>query len=299
VLSASRHGSSLAELMVALTLAGLVLAAAGTSMLRQQRGFRWIGAVTGVESQTRPLAQTLAADLALLDAAAGDIVAGQASDTTLQIRATVASSLACDSATSGVTLVPDGVQGVAISGSARTPVPGDTLWFLTDTLGWQARRVVGVARVSAACRAPPTSMGATTRLTLDAPLDAPGATPLRVTRQERYQLYRAGDGGWYLGISDWSVATGRFASPQPIAGPFLRSASTGTRTGFRYFDANGSAITPDGSNERTIARVRVSSVASVASIGSGTGNGAGNRGKASDAVRIDSADAALVRAGAP
>ena len=290
--SARRRGTSLVELVVALTLTGLVLAAASSSLLRQQRGFRWIGDVTGVESQMRPLAQTLSADLALLDAMADDVVGGQASDSTLQIRATVASSLACDTATSIVTLIPESTTGVAVSGSARAAALGDSLWFLTDSLGWQAKRITSVSRVSAGCSSPAVSAGATTRLVLDAPIDVPGATPIRVTRQERYLLYRASDGAWYFGISDWSAATGRFASPQPVAGPFLRTASE-ARTGFRYLDASGNAITPDGSNERTIARIRVSSVSRAGASG-GAGGVAPSAG-----IRRDSADAALARPAAP
>ena len=278
--------------MVALTLTALVLGTAASSLLRQQRSLGWVGAVTGAESQMRPLAQTFAAELALLDPASGDVVAGQASDSTLQLRATVASSLSCDTATTAVTLVPESDTGVAIAGSARVASAGDSLWFLTDSLGWQSRRIVSVARVGAACRAPVAPAGPTIRLALDSAMNAPGATPLRVTRQERYQLYRASDGAWYFGISDWSAATGRFASPQPVAGPFLRTASE-ARTGFRYLDASGNAITPDGSNERTIARIRVSSVSRAGASG-GAGGVAPSAG-----IRRDSADAALARPAAP
>lgn len=294
----TRRGSSLVELMVALTLTGLVLAAAGSSLLRQQRGFRWIGEVTGAESQMRPLAQTLSAELALLDPSAGDVVAGQASDSTLQLRATVANSLSCDTATSVVTLIPDTDTGVALSGSARAAAAGDTLWFYNDSLGWQPRRITSVSRVSTGCRPPASPIGPTTRLAVDSSIGAPSGTPIRVTRQERYVVYRASDGAWYLGLSDWSAATGRFAPPQPIAGPFVRSIGADARTGFRYFDASGSAMTPDGSNERTIARIRVSSIARAGASG---GGGAIARGgaPATDGVRRDSADAALSRAVVP
>jgi hypothetical protein len=293
-----RRGTSLVELVVALSLTGLVLATAGSSLLRQQRGFRWIGDVTGVESQMRPLAQTLSAELALLDPTVGDIAPGQASDSTLQLRATVASSLACDSATSAVTLVPESATGVATSGSARAAAVGDSLWFLSDSLGWQARRITAVSRVTTGCRSPAASNAATIRLTLDAPIDAPAATPIRVTRQERYLVYRASDGAWYFGVSDWSVATGRFASPQPIAGPFLRSTSDGARTGFRYFEASGATITPDGSNERTIARIRVCSASRIGVAGA-PGGTSGGAATGSVVVRRDSADAALARSAAP
>ena len=99
-------------------------------------------------------------------------------------------------------------------------------------------------------------------------------------------VYRASDGWWYLGNRAWSAVSGTFAAPQPIAGPFLRSLGSGVRTGFRYFDSLGAVVVPNGANERSIARVRVSSIALVPSL-AGT-----------DSVRRDSADIALARNGA-
>ncbi|MEO8564192.1 MAG: hypothetical protein ABI601_19080 [bacterium] len=283
----TRRGTSLVELIIALTLAGLVLGAAASSLLQQQRGARWAGAFGGAESQMRPLAQLLPAELALLDAGVGDLASGAASDSTLQLRAVVASSLSCDTATAVVTLLPDVTTGVAIGGIARAPIAGDSLWFYAnDSLGWQSRRVVAVGQVTASCLAPAIPSGSAYRLTLDAPVALPGATPVRVTRQERYAVYRASDGWWYLGLRAWSASTASFAAPQPIAGPFVRSLPSGAITGFRYFDSSGSPLVPDGTNERTIARVRVSSVALVPSLAG------------SDTLRRDSADVALVRSGA-
>lgn len=281
-----RAGTSLVELIIALTLMGLVLGAATSSLLHQQRGARWAGALGGAEAQMRPLVQLLPAELAVLDAGAGDLVSGAASDSTIQIRAVVASSLACDTAAIAVTLLPDLTSGVATGGVARAPVVGDSLWFYpSDSLGWQPRRVVSVTHGSTACRLPATPAGAAYKLTLDAPAYASGGTPVRVTRQERYVVYRASDGWWYLGARAWSVAAGSFAAPQPIAGPFLRTRGSAI-TGFRYFDSLGAVVVPNGTNERAIARVRVSSIALVPSLAG------------SDSVRRDSADVALARSGA-
>ena len=258
----SRAGTSLVELIVALAIAALVLATATSSLLHQQRGARWAVAWSGAEAQMRPLAQLLPGELAPLDAGAGDLVSGAASDSTMQLRAVVASSLACDSAAAVLTLVPDLPSRGAIGGVARAPVAGDSLWYYpSDLLGWQSRRVLAVSHSSVACGLPASPAGSTYRLTLDAPAGAPGGTPVRVTRQERYVVYRASDGWWYLGNRAWSASTGTFAAPQPIAGPFLRSLASGAHTGFRYFDSLGVVVVPNGANERSIARVRVSSIA--------------------------------------
>jgi hypothetical protein len=282
-----RTGTSLVELLLALALTALVLGAATSSLLHQQRGARWAGALGGAESQMRPLVQIRPGDPPPLDAGAGDIVSGAATDSTMQIRAVVASSLACDSAQSVLTMLPDVASGVATGGVARAPAVDDSLWFYpNDSLGWQPRRVVGVSHGRASCRMPASAAGPAYRLTLDAPADAPGGTPVRLPRHERYVIYRASDGWWYLGARAWSVAVGGFLAPQPIAGPFLRARPGGAITGFRYFDSLGAALVPNGSNERSIARVRVSSIALVPSL-AGT-----------DSVRRDSADVALVRSGA-
>jgi hypothetical protein len=85
----------------------------------------------------------------------------------------------------------------------------------------------------------------------------PRAAPVRVTRQTRYLVYRAGDGTWQIGMREWSDVLGRFGSSEPVAGPFLRLAA-GARTGFRYFDSDGAALTPDaGIDVARVARIRV------------------------------------------
>jgi len=281
-----RAGTSLAELLVALTLGGIVLTVAASSMLRQQRGARWIEGLAGAELQLRPVMRLLAEELSDLDASAGDIAAGQASDSSLQLRAVVAASLTCDSA-SAVTLLPEATAAPALGSSARVPADGDSLWLYRGAAyGWSAREVIGVSRVTSGCAVPTSASAPTLRLLLDAPAAAPAGTPIRITRWERWVVYRGSDGRWYAGIRDFSPGTSRFLAAQPIAGPFLRTMRGGLRTGFRYFDAAGNALFPDGTNERGIARVRVTTLSVVPTT-------------APDSVRHDSADAVLSRPGAP
>ena len=277
---------SLVELLVALSLGGIVLAVASSSMLRQQRGVRWIEGLSSAELQVRPVMALLADELSQLDASAGDIAPGQASDSSLQLRAVVAASLSCDSA-STLTLFPESVATPALAGSARAPAVGDSVWLYGGALlGWRARTVTGILRVTTACAVPTSAPGPAFRLMLDGPADVAAGTPVRVTRWERWAVYRAGDGRWYAGIRDYSPATARFLAAQPIAGPFLRAMRGGARTGFRYFDATGNSLDPDGTNEGSIARVRLTALSVVPSIGA-------------DSVRVDSADAVLSRPGAP
>jgi prepilin-type N-terminal cleavage/methylation domain-containing protein len=281
-----RAGVSLAELLVALTLGGIVLAVASSTMLRQQRGVRWVERLSGAELQVRPVMRLLADELSLLDASAGDVAPGQASDSSLQLRFAVAASLTCDSA-SALTLIPESASTPAMAGGASAPAVGDSVWLYRGAaFGWLARTVTAVSRTTTACAAPTSAAGPTFRLLLDAPPAAAAGTPVRVTRWERWVVYRAGDGRWYVGVRDYSPATSRFLAAQPVAGPFLLAVRRGARTGFRYFDASGARLDPDGTNEERIARVRITALSVVPSTGA-------------DSVRVDSVDAVLSRPGVP
>ena len=274
---------TLVEVLVALTIGGLVLAVAAGSMLRQQRAVRWVEGLTSAELQLRPVLRLVADELEPLDPTAGDIAPGQASDTTLELRAVVAVSLSCDSA-SAVTLVPSSDSTPLLGGVARAPAVGDSVWLYRDSLGWRGHSVVSVTRPTTGCGVPTSPAGATFTLGLEVPADVPAGTPLRVTRWERWVVYRAGDGKWHLGIRDWSAATSRFLPAQPVAGPFVRRTPDGRRTGFRYFDAFGTELVPDGTNEPSIARVRITTLSAVPSTTPAI-------------VRRDSADAVLSRRG--
>ena len=123
-----RPGVTLVELLVALALGGLVLAVAAGSLLRQQRATRWIDGLTGAELQLRPVLRLVTDELEPLDAGAGDLAAGQASDSSLELRAVIASSLSCDSS-AAVTLVPETEAPPPLGGVARAPVVGDSVWL--------------------------------------------------------------------------------------------------------------------------------------------------------------------------
>jgi hypothetical protein len=101
-----------------------------------------------------------------------------------------------------------------------------------------------VAAVRARCGRPPAESDGL-RLRLDGGDTIPAGAPLHVSRQQRLVLYRGGDGRWMLGLREWSADVWQMSAPQPIAGPFVRGASAGERSGFRYFDGDGADLWPD------------------------------------------------------
>jgi prepilin-type N-terminal cleavage/methylation domain-containing protein len=278
-------GVTLVELLVALVLAALVLSTATTSALRQQRSHATIISTIGADAQIRAATQMLASQLALLDPLAGDLASGEAEDTVVQIRAPVAVSIACAREIGAATLLPDDTGSVSLGGAVSSPRTGDTLWWRGDT-AWSAAEITGVWGITASCSGPVVANGVALRVVLGGHDTIEAGSPLRVTRQTRYGLYRASDGTWQLGVREWNDSTHHFPAPQPMAGPLLLR-SGGRRTGFRYFDAAGIELS-SAIDVRSVVRIRITAL-SVAAVRDGL----------QDSVRVDSVDVAMRHAPGP
>ena len=262
-----RRGSSLAELLVALVLAGVVLAVATTSLLRQQRTATALTGRAQSGAQGRAGGAVLVASLALMAATPDDIAGGEARDTSLQFRAVIATGLACDSSAQVSFTTTDSTGSVI--GLATAPRGGDTLWWLIpDSARWRGRPLAearpDVARCEADERdgAPPIGRRVLRLRTVGGD-SVPMFAPMRLTRTQRIDLYRAGDGSWQLGIREWSDVTHALVAPQPAAGPFQLFAVDGARTGFRYFSATGAELDAGDVALTTsrIARIRLTTLA--------------------------------------
>ena len=234
----ARRGAGLVELLVALVLAAIVLAAAARSTLVQQRTAARLAATSRLEAQLRAGRAAIAADLG--SASRDDVVASESNDSTLQLRGVVANGLACGSAVGAVTLAPPDRAVMATGGVASIPRAGDSVWWRTGEGGgeWRGARATAVASARVACAGLSPDLRPSYRVTLDVGDNIAGLAPVRITRQLRYTVYRAGDGTSQLGLAEWSEAAHAMGGPQPLAGPFERRGS-GPRTGFRYFDGAG------------------------------------------------------------
>jgi hypothetical protein len=280
----SRRGTTLAETLIAITLASLVLATATASLLRQQQTSAGLAAHASVAAQLHPATTIVAAQLAHLSPAAGDFVPGEWRDTALQFRAPIATGVSCNATGGAATLLTDADSTMPVGGILSPPHAGDSVWYYSDTIAsWTGRLLVDVATAAAGCGV--VGKGATVRLLVGAGDTIPEGAPVRITRQMRLALYRAGDGTWQLGLREWSDAAKALAAPQPIAGPFL-SSGAGVHTGFRYFDATGAELFRD--RDATIVdrvrRVRLTLVAA---------NRDGRAGRPSDLTQLDSVDIAF------
>lgn len=246
----ARRGLTLVELVAALVIAAAILAIVATVALRQQRTFAALTNDVALAGQLRDAASMLPMDVRGADVRAGDI--REASDTSIEVRETIASAVVCDTLGSSVLLAPEGAGAITFAASIAPIQAGDTAWMFSaedSTHPWRAYRVnaavsahAGDCLVGGPRLTGPALSAARTRVSLDSspPPVALVGLPLRVTRPIRYSVYRSPDGNWYLGARDWNGTSNRFNTIQPIAGPFHAPAA-GAPT-FRWFDTTGAEL---------------------------------------------------------
>lgn len=261
-----RSGNSVVEIVVALTLAALVLAMATGSLLRQQRTAISMRAVADASGQRRMAMALLPAHIGLAAPGAEDLAPGMLRDTALQLRVAVATAITCARAVEP-SIPLDDRDTLPTTGILSPPRRGDSLWwYQSDSARWVGRGLGDVSTGLGPCPARVAIAGAGAGRVMHLPVDGgdtvPALAPLRITRQVRVVLYRAGDGTWQLGYREWNDAARSMAAPQPVAGPFLRIAPDGARTGFRYYDAAGRELPPDvdASASTRVARVRFTAI---------------------------------------
>lgn len=257
-----RRGFTAVELIVSMTIGGVVLAMIASVSAREQRVFADLADRASVGAQLRDASSVLPIDLRSLAPRLGDI--RDARDTALEIRATIAGGVVCDSSAAAIILAPS-TSGASTYSGATSPIEaGDTLWLagVSDTLQWAPLAVLSTSTGAAgpcAARGPKLDDSARVvprvALTLSSMPPAVTGMPVRITRPVRYSIYRASDGLWYLGEKDWSNASGRFNTIQPVAGPLLAPNAGGLV--FRYMDALGVALPTPVVARESISLIRI------------------------------------------
>ncbi len=262
----ARAALTLMELTVVLSLSGLALGIVVALGLRQGRLYADLGRRLSAQEQLRHAVSMLPVDLRSASPAAGDFIAGEARDTSLELRATLGSAVVCRAEGAILALAPADIDS-GLTSYVSAPQAGDSIWLLGDSASaeWEALAIRGVSTSRDACPAGfvprPAELGANhSSIMIDTGDSAvgryPPGTPLRITRRVRYSIYRSSDGLWYLGYRDWNAVAGRFNGIQPVSGPFERPATLGGKA-FRYFDSAGGELPAGTSNTRAIALVRI------------------------------------------
>jgi hypothetical protein len=244
-------------------LTGLVLGIVSTVGVRLQRQLRDTQARIDTGEQLSAVAAILPLDLRGLSPAAGDVRAGEARDSSLELRSTIATAVVCGGTAATPLLAPFLQSGGRSSGAAI--VPGDTLWLLADTEGgerWMSTAIRAVHSGSGSCTP---FAGDAGRMVVDVghvmTLDIRDTLPFvsgsvgRITRPLRYSIYRASDGLWYLGVRTWNSASVEFNGIQPVSGPYAPPGSGPGNSRIEYFDSLDRALPSGISDTRSIARI--------------------------------------------
>ncbi|MHB1265053.1 MAG: PulJ/GspJ family protein [Gemmatimonadaceae bacterium] len=265
------RGVALLEMLVSLTLFGIVLAAFGGLLARHERAHATLDARLQAAAQLREGEGALAHDLLPLAPSAGDLAPGEARDSAIALRAVVATGIACDTAGLSIALPPaTGDPLTSLLARLTMPQRFDTLWAWADGAegrSWVPLQVAGVATSGARCQGGlgPLPLPGGPRLVLTVggvatlPAGIAAGTPLRITRRVRWSLYRASDRRWWLGWREQSAGSGALAAVQPVVGPLRGYSADSTRSGaaFHYYDAAGVALAPGLADTRAVARIRV------------------------------------------
>jgi hypothetical protein len=251
---------TLVEMVVSLALTGAVLSLVAGIALRQQRLIDDLSQRRAVASRLQEASVLL--PIHLRSASPRDFRVVM--DTALELRATIATAVVCDTAPSQLVLAP-AVQGDSDYASYLSPIEvGDSAWVLVPSdsaAEWRGTRISAVgSREPGACNALGPTLSDAGRgvprptVSITASFPSSIGLPVRVTRPVRYSLYRASDGDWYVGEREWNDMLGRFNAIQPVVGPFRKPDSGGLV--FRYDDTTGSPL-PAPVDPREIALVRV------------------------------------------
>lgn len=269
--SSVRRAFSLVELVVVLTVLGVVGAAIGMLLVRQQRFYRGAGETLNAREGVRDALAVLAGDIRGL--AVADTVR-LLTDSAIEMFSSIGTSTVCQITDDTHAGLPPATSVTALTSLLTQPDTGDLALFYratADSSHWERHRVAGFSASALTSTCPPSSALSSSddvaagaqgyQLTLQSPLSAnvlPGA-PVRFVRRGRYSLYRAADGDWYLGYRRCNaLGSLTCGAIQPLSGPYRRYSTDHGATGilFEYFDAQGNRLGP-GASPLALARVDV------------------------------------------
>lgn len=231
-------------MLISLCVMAVATGLAAHASVVQLRFFRGAGEIVAVRGQLGAVGTVTAAALWGIAPGRDDIVF--ASDSALEVRSAIGSSVVCWSASGRVTIPSPEPRGNTLSAFDAVPDDGDLAEiFVEDSTGsgWLRASVASVSSSNGLCHAFP-SVSGTLELALREPLELPSGAVLRFSRPIRLSHYRASDGLWYFGVRDWNGIAQRLNTVQPVAGPLHPRSADAVRSGlvFRYLDAVGSEL---------------------------------------------------------
>lgn len=289
----SRAAFTLAELIVTVTLLGIVIGAIITVLARQQRFYRSAHDLIQIRGQLRQAASVLPYDLRWVSTSDTTVNAASTKsnadvysrdDHTFEFRQLVGSSVVCaikKGPADTVVLMPKilpSAMSIPITSWVTQPVAGDSVLILDEGVmlsqaddHWRAHAITSLVPQTGSRGCPTSSVGnllapadsmqSSYRIVVSPALSTTIASnaPVRIFRRVKYSLYQASDNNWYLGYSDclssYTTAS-KCSTTTPIAGPFVAYGGGQSGLTFTYYDSTGAALITTAPSS-SIARVNV------------------------------------------
>ena len=278
-----RGGFTMIELLIVVSLLGIIGSLLTTILVRQQRFHRAVTSVADSRARMRDIATIMPTDLRSISTAGKDLLA--ISDTSVQFRAFVGASIMCRYAAATVIELPPKVlaSGNVLTAWINPPEPDD-IAFLYDegTVGgnaddsWSPVTITDTASSTNMLWCPSTNVPAYTKAadnnarryqitlaTAPDPARVGVGSPIRFAREVRYSIYRADDDQWYVGYQRCTPnATynqpGTCGSREVLAGPVVAGSADTLTSGlfFVFYNKAGTRLTSLATTD-TIARVGV------------------------------------------
>lgn len=250
-------GFTLAEVLVGLVVAAVVGTATMTIAVRQGHLAFALEQVMESRRALREGADALRYDLRSTAPQHGAIYSIGASF--VEFRMATGFSILCGLDSTRTLLVFPGrtLSAPNLTSWIVAPEPGDTVMIFSagsDSVRWDTHAVASAPMTGRLCSPNFVAAGAdasTLAIRVAAPVasDVGAGAVLRFVRRARYELYRAADGGWYLGFVDCLSTRARpCATVQPMSGPYTRGGLQ-----FRFLDSADAQTT----DPRRVARIDV------------------------------------------
>lgn len=263
----ARRGMTIAEVIVAMVLLGVVGAGIIRIFTKQQQSYRDLSLTAAARRELRLGATVLPSEFRSISTAGGDIAAMDEDE--LEMRAYLGTGVVCAidfGPPSRIWVLPTNLTYHTLTSYIATPGVQDTLFIYDENTlkgseddRWLKYGVTGVDNDNGACAGTPLA-----HATQDAPAVKPRrryvihgepgfeqlpptvqvGTVVRFTRPVRYRIYQEASGSWYLGMQEYT--SGAWGATEPLAGPFRPFQSGDANPSglqFRFYDVNGTRIT--------------------------------------------------------
>ncbi len=287
--AARRAGFTLPEMMVTITLLGIVMATVLNLLNRQQRFYRSANEIVDARSQLRQAATLLPFDLRGISSTGKDIV--KIDPTKIGVVVNFGSAIICDRIASSANQfdIPplDAAENVYTTWT-RKPTAGDSVFIFDENvkrgaeddrwLRFSIEQMVDSLTTYCPTGTGPTGIYTTTadatkrrhRIKVKLPGTLMDGTPVaaipttvvtgaavRFEHPQEYSLYKPSgetEGRWYLGMTDWK--NGAWTTVAPVSGPYRAGDGTAAASGlqFRYFTDTGTELSAT-SNPALVARI--------------------------------------------